>query len=168
MSSSSGVRHSARDMPIAMHCWHCQTAETLQTLENAERHMPKPTCDPNFIHPAPGWQNFLSLTISSRSTQCFGRTMAVFDGAVHLIRSPPFDSAAGHLFYYSAIHPAAVAQSVVLSTILESSGDVQLPTSVSLLDFEIWQKAVVHEQKRNKTMMKEMDMGTVCSILKVR
>lgn len=91
-----------------------------------------------------------------------------FDGPVSVTPSPPLASAAGYLFYYSAIHPVVVAQSVVLTSILESSGDVQLPRSVSLPDFELWQKAVlIRECPSSFTHRLDFHMGTLCSVLKV-
>lgn len=95
--------------------------------------------------------------------------MEVFRGAVSVTPSPPLDSSTAYLFYYAAVHPVAVAQSVVLSSILESSGDAQLPGSVSFPEFELWQKAVV-DREVNKTAKKKVDadFGSFCAILKVK
>lgn len=94
--------------------------------------------------------------------------MKVFNGAVHVTQSPPLASATGYLFYYAAIHPIAVAQSDVLTTLLESSGDAQLPSTVSLPDFELWQQAVVNRAYGGDTNHRVvLDMQTICAILKV-
>lgn len=95
--------------------------------------------------------------------------MEVFRGPVSVTPSPPLDSPAGYLFYYAAIHPVAVAQSVVLSSILESCGDAQLPRGVSQLEFELWQKAVVdrHAGDCSKDEV-DLDMSSLCAVLKVR
>lgn len=68
---------------------------------------------------------------------------------------------------YAAIHPVAIAQSTVLSSILESSGDTQLPSIVSFPDFRLWQRAVVDRERNAGKCTTDLDVRTVCAVLKV-